>query len=162
MKAAEITLRRAQAGDAREVAALVDAAYTPWIPRIERTPMPMTLDYAEEIRNKDVTVAEQDGELAGVIVLATSDEGFLLFNVAVDPARKRTGVGRALLEFAESEALRVGFDSIYLFTHEKMTENLDLYARIGYVEYDRRPIEDFHVVFMRKPLEQDGRGAAAG
>lgn len=52
-------------------------------------------------------------------------------------------------------ALEVGFDSIYLFTHEKMTENLDLYSRIGDVEYDRRPIEDFHIVFMRKPLAQD-------
>jgi ribosomal protein S18 acetylase RimI-like enzyme len=148
----EIELRRAQTGNAGEVGALVDAAYTPWIDRIGRTPMPMTLDYREEIRNKEVTVAEEDGELAGVIVLDTTDEGFVLFNVAVDPGRKGTGVGRALLEFAESEALRAGFDSIYLFTHEKMTENLDLYTRIGYVEYDRRPVEDFHVVFMRKPL----------
>jgi ribosomal protein S18 acetylase RimI-like enzyme len=82
----------------------------------------------------------------------------VLFNVAVDPGRKGRGVGRALLEFAESEALRAGFDSIYLFTHEKMTENLDLYTRIGYAEYDRRPVEDFHVVFMRKPLGQDGGG----
>ena len=152
MGSPEIELRRAQTGNAGEVGALVDAAYTPWIDRIGRTPMPMTLDYREEIRNKEVTVAEEDGELAGVIVLDTTDEGFVLFNVAVDPGRKGTGVGRALLEFAESEALRAGFDSIYLFTHEKMTENLDLYTRIGYVEYDRRPVEDFHVVFMRKPL----------
>lgn len=114
--------------------------------------MPMTLDYGEEIRNKEVTVAAQDGELAGVIVLDKTDEGFVLFNVAVDPARQGMGVGRALLGFAESEALRTGFDSIYLFTHEKMTENRDLYAQIGYVEYDRRPVEDFHVAFMRKPL----------
>jgi N-acetylglutamate synthase-like GNAT family acetyltransferase len=148
----EIELRPARTGDADEVATLVDAAYTPWIDRIGRTPMPMTLDYREEIRNKEVTVAEEDGELAGVIVLDTTDEGFLLFNVAVDPVRKGKGVGRALLEFAESEALRAGFDSIYLFTHEKMTENQDLYARIGYIEYDRRPVEDFHIVFMRKPL----------
>lgn len=148
----EVELRRAQAGDASEVAALVDAAYTPFIDRIGRTPMPMTLDYGEEIQNKEVTVAEDDAELAGVMVLDTTDEGFLLLNVAVDPAHMGKGVGRALLEFAESEALRAGFDSIYLFTHEKMTENQDLYARNGYVEYDRRQIEDFHIVFMRKPL----------
>jgi ribosomal protein S18 acetylase RimI-like enzyme len=114
--------------------------------------MPMTLDYADEIRHKEVTVAEDGDVLAGVLVLDTTDEGFLVFNVAVHPTRKGTGIARALLEFAESEARRAGFDSISLFTHEKMTENQELYARIGYVEYDRRPIEDFHIVFMRKQL----------
>ena len=43
----------------------------------------------------------------------------------------------------EAEARRAGFDSIYLYTHEKMTENLALYSRIGYVEYDRRSQGDF-------------------
>jgi hypothetical protein len=27
---------------------------------------------------------------------------------------------------------------IYLYTHETVTENLALYSRIGYVDYDRR------------------------
>ena len=114
--------------------------------------MPMTLDYGDEIRRKQVTVAEDDEGLAGVLVLDETDEGFLVYNVAVHPTRQGTGVGRTLLELADSEARRAGFDSIYLFTHEKMTENQGLYARIGYVEYDRRPFEDFHIVYMRKPL----------
>jgi hypothetical protein len=33
-----------------------------------------------------------------------------------------------------------------------MTENLALYSRIGYVEYDRRSQGDFSLVFMRKHL----------
>jgi hypothetical protein len=33
-----------------------------------------------------------------------------------------------------------------------MTENQELYARIGYAEYDRRPVQDFHVVYLRKQL----------
>jgi hypothetical protein len=33
-----------------------------------------------------------------------------------------------------------------------MVENLALYARIGYVEYDRRSVGDFSRVFMRKRL----------
>jgi ribosomal protein S18 acetylase RimI-like enzyme len=61
-------------------------------------------------------------------------------------------VGKALLTFAEAEARRAGFDSIYLYTHEKMTENLALYARIGYVEYDRRSHGTFSLVYMRKQL----------
>jgi hypothetical protein len=33
-----------------------------------------------------------------------------------------------------------------------MTENVDLYSRIGYVEYDHRSMGDFSLVFMRKQL----------
>jgi ribosomal protein S18 acetylase RimI-like enzyme len=155
MSPPKVRLRPATDRDADQVAMLVNAAYEHYIERIGRTPMPMTLDYGDEIQHREVTVAEDGEELAGVLVLDTTDEGFVVFNVAVHPTRRGTGVGRALLEFAESEARRAGFDSIYLFTHEKMTENQELYARIGYVEYDRRSIEDFHVVFMRKQLEED-------
>jgi ribosomal protein S18 acetylase RimI-like enzyme len=155
MSPRKLELRPATDRDAEDVAALVDAAYEHYIERIGRTPLPMTLDYGDEIRHRQVTVAEHGKELAGVLVLDTTDEGFVVFNVAVLPTRKGTGVGRALLQFAESEARRAGFDSIYLFTHEQMTENQELYARIGYVEYDRRPIEDFHIVFMRKQLADE-------
>jgi hypothetical protein len=51
-----------------------------------------------------------------------------------------------------AEARAQGFDSISLNTHEKMTENLAIYSRIGYVEYDRRSQGDFSLVFMRKHL----------
>ena len=56
------------------------------------------------------------------------------------------------IEFAEAEALSAGFDSIYLYTHEKTTENLALYSRLGYVEYDRRSQGDFSLIYMRKHL----------
>jgi len=68
------------------------------------------------------------------------------------PPHRGTGLGRALLEFAEAEARRAGFDSLYLFTHEKMTENQAIYSKIGYVEYDRRSQGDFSLVYMRKHL----------
>jgi ribosomal protein S18 acetylase RimI-like enzyme len=112
----------------------------------------MTEDYAEVIANRRVTVAESRGTIVGVIVLVVDDEGFLIDNVAVDPSLRGKGLGRSLLEFAESEARRAGFDSIYLYTHEKMTGNLALYSRIGYVEYDRRSHGEFSLVYMRKHL----------
>lgn len=90
-------------------------------------------------------------------MLGVDDEGFLLDNVAVDPAHRGSGVGRALLEHAEAAARRAGFDSIYLYTHEKMTENLALYARIGYVEYDRRSHGEANLVYLRKDLERRRR-----
>ena len=91
-----------------------------------------------------------------LIVLAITDQGFVIENVAVHPSHRGRGLGRALLEFAEAEARCAGFDSIFLYTHEQMAENLALYSRIGYVEYERRSLGDFSLVLMRKHLGEDG------
>jgi ribosomal protein S18 acetylase RimI-like enzyme len=146
------SLRPANGDDAARVAELVDDAYGHYVERIGMLPGPMTEDYSEVIANRRVTVAESGGAIVGVIVLGETDEGFAIDNVAVRPSHRGRGLGRALLELAEAEARSAGFDSIYLYTHEKMTENVDLYSRIGYVEYDHRSMGDFSLVFMRKPL----------
>jgi ribosomal protein S18 acetylase RimI-like enzyme len=84
--------------------------------------------------------------------LGVSDEGFFVDNVAVDPSHQGVGVGKALLEHAESAARHAGFDSIYLYTHERTVENLALYSRLGYVEYDRRLLGNARLVYLRKSL----------
>jgi ribosomal protein S18 acetylase RimI-like enzyme len=153
MRKPEYSFRSATGADVPKVATLVDAAYGHYVERIGMLPRPMTDDYAEVIANQRVTVAEShDATIVGVIVLTVDDEGFLVDNVAVDPRYRGKGLGRALLELAETEARRGGFDSICLYTHEKMTENLALYSRIGYVEYDRRSQGKFSLVYMRKHL----------
>ena len=148
----EYSFRPAIEADAPKVAALVNAAYAHYVERIGMLPRPMTDDYSEVIANQQVTVAESHGTIVGVIVLTIEDEGFLLDNVAVDPSHRGKGLGRALLKFAEAEARRAGFDSIHLYTHERMKENLALYSRIGYAEYDRRSQGEFSLVYMRKHL----------
>ncbi len=145
-------LRPATAADVPRLTELVQAAYGHYVERLGGPPRPMTDDYAEVIGTRRVTVAERHGAVVGVIVLAVTDEGFLVDNVAVHPGHRGRGLGRALLEFAEAEARRAGFDSIYLYTHEKMTENLALYAKIGYVEYERRSQGEFSLVYLRKQL----------
>ena len=152
------SLRPADEKDVPGVAACVHAAYRHYLARIGRPPGPMTDDYAQVIRARRVTVAESAGRVVGVLVLALTPEGFLLENVAVDPSLRGTGLGRTLLELAEAEARRAGFESIYLYTHEKMSENRALYAKIGYVEYDRRFEQGLARVYMRKSL----RAVAAG
>jgi GNAT superfamily N-acetyltransferase len=146
----QYSFRSANGADPSKVAALVNAAYAHYVERIGILPRPMTDEYSEVIGNQQVTVAESHGTIVGVIVLTIEDEGFLVDNVAVDPSHRGKGLGKALLEFAEAEDRRAGFDSIYLYTHEKMTENLALYPRIGYIEYERRSQGDFSLVFMRK------------
>jgi len=145
-------LRPATPEDVPRLTELVQAAYGHYVERIGGPPRPMIDDYADVVRSGRATVAERRGEIVGLIVIGASDEGFVVYNVAVDPAHQGTGVGRALLEFAEDAARRAGFDSIYLYTHEKMTENIALYSCIGYAEYDRREHGEARIVYLRKNL----------
>jgi ribosomal protein S18 acetylase RimI-like enzyme len=148
----DLSLRAATAADVPRLTELVRAAYQHYVPRLGGPPRPMTDDYAEVVRSQRVIVAESGGEIAGLVALGVGDEGFYVDNVAVDPSRQGLGVGKALLERAESAARDAGFDSIYLYTHERMAENLALYARIGYVEYDRRLHGGARIVYLRKKL----------
>jgi ribosomal protein S18 acetylase RimI-like enzyme len=147
-----VTLRPATAADVPRLTELVQAAYGHYVEPLGGAPRPLTDDYAEVVRTQRVTVAERGGEVSGLIVLVSDDDGFGIDNIAVDPVQQGTGVGRRLLEHAEAEARGAGFDSIYLYTHRLMTENLELYQRNGYVEYDRRPPGEGYLVYLRKPL----------
>jgi ribosomal protein S18 acetylase RimI-like enzyme len=146
-------LRSATEKDAAAVTACVHNAFGHYIERIGRKPGPLLMDYAEEISEHQVFVVEQGGQIVGSLVLCIKEEGFLLDVIAVEPQYQGSGVGRLMLEFAEVEALRQGYKSIYLFTHEKMTENQALYKKIGYVEYDRRFEYGLARIYMRKRLE---------
>jgi ribosomal protein S18 acetylase RimI-like enzyme len=112
----------------------------------------MLEDYAEVIQQSQVHVAVAGLDVVGAIVLKITSEGFYIDNVAVRPVVRGQGVGRLLLDLAEAEARRQGYVSLYLATHELMTENQALYSRIGYVEYDRRVVNGYPRVFFRKAL----------
>ena len=148
-------LRHANPADAPAITECVHLAYAHWVPKIGQTPGPMLQNYAEKIRSELVIVAEVSGRIAGVLVLSPTDEGYLLDNVAVAPVFVGQGIGKALLIRAELEAQSHGYDSVYLYTHEKMAQNIALYSKNGYVEYARREESGFRRVFMRKTL-RDG------
>ncbi len=148
-----LALRPATYADVLRLTELVQTAYGHYEARLGGMPRPMTDDYAEVIGRHEVTVAERGDQVVGLIVLAVTDEGLAVDNVAVDPSNQGSGVGKALLQHAEAQARRRGFDSIYLYTHERMAENLALYSRIGYVEYDRRPVGEGQLVYLRKLLD---------
>jgi ribosomal protein S18 acetylase RimI-like enzyme len=147
-----IRLRPAEPADAGRLAEIATAAYGHYVERLGGPPRPMIDDYDALVAEGGITVAEQGGEVVGLILLHFTEEGFSIDNLAVAPDRQGAGVGRALLIHAEDEARRRGFDSVALFTADAMTENLELYERIGYAEYDRRDHGDVVLVHMRKPL----------
>ena len=109
-------------------------------------------DYRQVVRDCRVFVVESGEEIAGAIVLKEERDALLLDNVAVLPTRQGEGIGRCLMLLAETEARRLGYASIDLYTHEQMTENFALYARNGYEEIERRTEKGFPRIYMRKRL----------
>ena len=133
------------------------AAFERYVERIGKPPAPMLLDFDAEIERRHVWLAERQGEVVGVLVQYEGQRGFYIDTVAAHPRVHGTGVGKALLQFAEREALRRGYDWVYLCTNAKMTENQAFYPRIGYVEYDRESAGGFDRVFYRKQLKPAAR-----
>ena len=150
-------VRAAGPHEVEAVRACVVSAFEHYIERIGMPPAPMLLDFGSEIAASHVWVAEEKGRVLGALVQYETSLGFYVDTVAVVPECQGTGVGRALLQFAEHEASRRGYDSLYLCTNSKMTENQAMYPRAGYVEYERKKEKGYDRVFYRKRL--DTRGA---
>jgi ribosomal protein S18 acetylase RimI-like enzyme len=151
----EPRIRPATGADLTAVRQIVDGAYRGYIPRIGKPPGPMLDDYRARIAQGSVSVVENgDGGVAGIIVLLPGADHLLLHNIAVDPVHQGRGFGRVLIEFAERQAQDQGYREIRLYTHEKMTENIALYGRIGFVETGRAHQEGFDRVFMAKRIGQ--------
>lgn len=109
-------------------------------------------DYGLLIDAGRVHVAERNGTVQGVLVLIPQDDALFLDNVAVAPGAQGSGLGRMMLEYAERAAIEAGFRSIKLYTNEAMSENIALYARIGYAETHRVEEKGLRRVYMRKCL----------
>jgi GNAT superfamily N-acetyltransferase len=146
-------IRLAGPQDRGTVEVIVHEAYSVYIERIGRPPGPMLDDYTALIDGRAVNVLEApDGEIAAIIVLLPKADHLLLDNIAVRRDRQGQGLGRLLIAFAESEAHRLGFSELRLYTHQKMTENIALYTRLGFVETGRGQGAGYDRVFMTKRL----------
>lgn len=150
MDLSDSVIRPAAQSDVPEIAECVRLAYEKYVPLLGMKPNPMLEDYREVVERTRVSVLIVENRLAGVVVLEVTDEGFLLNNIAVHPSQTGKGFGSQLLCFAEQEAIRNGFESMYLYTNVKMLQNQAIYAARGFVEYARREVNGRHGVFMRK------------
>jgi GNAT superfamily N-acetyltransferase len=145
-------IRPAEAGDVSAMIAIATAAYVIYIERIGREPAPMIADFARHAARNEAYVLEDAGEVVAYIVTFEKDGGQFIENVAVRPSRQGSGHGRGLMEFAEEQARRQGRKRLFLYTNAKMTENLDMYPRLGYVETHRIHEDGFDRVYFEKEL----------
>jgi ribosomal protein S18 acetylase RimI-like enzyme len=146
----EPELRRATDDDVPALAALAEAAYAVYVPRIGRPPMPMVADYATVVHDHEAWVLDGGGRLAGLLILLPQPDHLLIENVAIAPDHQHRGLGRRLLAFAEQRAAAHGQDEVRLYTNAAMTENQRLYVRLGYEETHRAGDGGFRRVFYRK------------
>ena len=148
-----LDVRRAAPGDAVAMAAVAEAAYSPYVERMGGLrPGPMDTDYAAAVVDAEAWVATDGGTVVGFLLLVAEHDALLLENVAVLPSHRGRGVGRSLLRLAESRALALGLRRIRLYTHVTMVENQALYERVGYVETARTTERGFTRVFYEKGL----------
>ena len=145
-------IRSARIEDATGITECVGAAYRHYIDRIGKPPGPMLDDYREVVQLHRVLVLADGPNIVGVLVLIRQTRNLRLDNVAIHPAYQGRGLGRQLITLAEKEARLKGLTTVTLYTNERMSENLELYKRLGYIETERKAEQGYQRVYMRKEL----------
>jgi ribosomal protein S18 acetylase RimI-like enzyme len=159
VSAAATHIRNARRTDAQRIGEIAREAYEKYVPRIGRSPAPMTADFAAEIAAGRVVVIEAEDAVAGYMIAWPEADAYFIDNIAVDPAWQGRGLGRRLMEHGAHEARRHARDAVRLYTNAAMTENLALYARMGFVETHRAVEQGFRRVFMRRALATKADGS---
>ena len=150
-------LRPATPADVPAITDLVQRAYAPWIAVIGREPRPMSADYEAALGVHRFDLIEADGRLVALIETERHEDHLLVVNIAVDPGRQGTGLGRRLLAHAEDLAAAAGLAALRLFTNARMERNIVLYERAGYRIETREMLETGAGVHMLKLLRAPPR-----
>jgi len=130
------TVRRAAVRDAEGLAECIEAAYSIYASRIDDLPA-VSAGVPDAIERSRVWVAERGGKIVGGMILVSHDGFLLLENIAVRPECSGMGLGRTLIDCAETDCLELGLHEIRLSTHEAMPENVAIYSRLGWTETRR-------------------------
>jgi len=144
-------IRIANVDDVSAIRHCAKTAYAPYVKRMGKAPAPMVADFDTLVEQRFVYVLEIEGNFRGFIVCFSNQDHLHIENIAVLPEFHGLGLGKQLMDFAETEAAR-GFSRIELYTNEKMWENLMLYPKLGYEEFARQVQDGFARVFFRKYL----------
>ncbi|ROW10098.1 hypothetical protein VMCG_02098 [Cytospora schulzeri] len=158
----DVVIERAGLSDSDAIKQMVISAYAKYVPRMGgQEPAPMTEDYQAIItsQSQDVSVLRRriDGDAVGAVLLSDPGEGFIkVNNIVVGPSAQGRGYGRLLMNYAEDVARERGRTALVLFTNETMTENITLYAKMGFVETGRREEDGYRRVYFRKDLVSFG------
>lgn len=146
-------IRSANSDDIPALADIARSAYAVYLPRMDRPPAPMTVDFAPEIEagNLDVLLGEES-DVVGFILHFSREDHWFIENVAVHPAHQGVGLGGHLIRAAEDEARSNGLAEVRLYTNAAMIENLAFYERRGYRRTGRLVEDGFDRIYFSKHL----------
>lgn len=149
-----VSVRQATSSDVPAVEAVVFEAFEPYIARIGIRPVPMEADYAALVESGQVWVAETgDQVVCGAVVLIPEPGHLMLDTIAVGNDVRGTGVGAALMTYAEERARELALPAVHLYTNAMMWENREYYPKLGYTEVDRATVDEiFDRVFFVKSV----------
>src|SRR6185312_7494592 len=82
--------------------------------------------------NETFLVALVGGDIIGSVFCARKGDALYLTRMAVAPAWRKRGVGRALMRGAEEEARRVGANRLTLRVRKNLPGNRAYFARFGF------------------------------
>ncbi|QBD80306.1 GNAT family N-acetyltransferase [Ktedonosporobacter rubrisoli] len=148
----DINIRLARPDEQETVSACVNIAFTKYVERMGRKPVPMLADYAELIARGVVYVALLQDVVVGVLVMMPDAEGLFIDTLALHPEYQGHGLGRRLLQFAEQYARAANLGRLHLYTNKLMTENLSFYPHLGFVEVEHKAEHGYQRVFFEKVL----------
>ncbi|KUI52527.1 Spermidine/spermine N(1)-acetyltransferase [Cytospora mali] len=154
----DAVIERAGPSDSAAIRQMVISAYAKYVPRMGgQEPAPMKADYHAIVtsQSQDVFVLRRliDGEVVGALLLSDpGDNSIEVDNIVVGSSAQGRGYGRLLMDYAEDVARERSRSALVLYTNEKMTENIALYAKMGFVEMCRREEDGYKRVYFQKDL----------
>jgi GNAT superfamily N-acetyltransferase len=148
-----VSLRLGGVEDIDAVRGLQQAAYARNRALLGCEPLPLLADYHEIFRDYEVWLAEQDGALAGVLILQPRVDDLLIWSVGTNPDRQGRGLGKGLLLAAEVRAREVGLNVVRLYTGAVLQHLIDWYGRHGYRVERIEQLSDRAIAHMMKPLD---------
>lgn len=153
-----VKYRAMTAADVEEVLAVQRASFAIEARLYDDPSLPPLREDAEGVLADLATgsgqVALWAGRVVGSVRVRVDGRRLHIGRLAVLPEFQGRGIGSALLARAEASAPA---DEAVLFTGHLSTGNLRLYARAGYTEQRRAPVDErVTLVHLRKPLAAAG------
>jgi N-acetylglutamate synthase-like GNAT family acetyltransferase len=151
LKAGDLVLRRADRSDLDAVVALQHTAYARNRALLGVEPLPLMVDYEAIFRDYEVWVTAE-GEITGVLILEPRRDDLLIWSIATDTTRQKSGVGHAMLSAAETRARELGLNTMRLYTGSTLQHLVDWYTRNGYAVERIEELSDRKLTHMIKQL----------
>ncbi|MDR2296645.1 MAG: GNAT family N-acetyltransferase [Clostridiales Family XIII bacterium] len=149
-------IRAATSIDVPSIDACVTEAFKDYIPLIGKKPAPMLADYGAIIEKHFAFVAVADGLVAGVLTICDTRDDFMWMDVlAVFKKYRGLGIGKKLIEYAESFIAGKGKSECRIYTNVKFEKTIAVYRHLGYVEYQRMHEDGYDRMFFRKNVSMN-------